>query len=212
MFRTLTISLVLILVTGTGMIQGKVNQQEERSRRQLQVRIYDYAHVSPESLAEAKSVASSIFQKIGVEILWLDHASGGNPDQAIHNGQSSYPQLQLRILNLQMAERLPVNKHMTGLTFQGTGGQVGRVANIFYNRVEELARSKTCSKGAILAHAAAHEIAHLLLGNVDHSPAGLMKAQLGHKELQSAARGHLVFLESEAEQIRKALAEPRVQP
>jgi len=157
-------------------------------------------------------VAGSIFRKIGVEILWLDYSFKGSSGGGIFNTESTYPQLQLRILNQQMAERLPVNKHMTGLTFQGTGGEVGRVANIFYHRVEELARSKTCSKGEILGHAAAHELGHLLLGNVDHSPAGLMKAQLGHKELRSAARGDLVFLGSEAEQIRKALAEPHVEP
>lgn len=157
-------------------------------------------------------MAGSIFRKVGVEILWLDYSFNGNSGEGIFNSESTYSQLQLRILNQQMAERLPVNKHMTGLTFQGTGGQVGRVANIFYHRVEELARSKTCSKGEILGHAAAHELGHLLLGNVDHSPAGLMKARLGHKELQSAARGDLVFTESQGELIRKALAEPPLEP
>jgi hypothetical protein len=212
MFRTLTISLVLLMVTGTSRMEGKAIQENEGSRHQLRVKIYDYAQVPPEILAEAKKVAGSIFRKIGVEILWLDYSFKGSSGGGIFNTESTYPQLQLRILNQRMAERLPVNKHMTGLTLQGTGGQVGRVANIFYHRVEELARSKTCSKGEILAHAVAHEIGHLLLGNVDHSPAGLMKAQLGHKELQSAARGDLVFLESEAEQIRKALAEPLLEP
>ena len=212
MFRTLAISLGLLMVTGTTRIEGKANQEKEESRQQLHVKIYDYAQVPPEILAEAKRVAGSIFRKIGVEILWLDYSFKGSSGGGIFNTESAYPQLQLRILSQQMAERLPVNKHMTGLTLQGTGGEVGRVANIFYHRVEELARSKTCSKGEILGHAAAHELGHLLLGNVDHSPAGLMKAQLGHKELRSGARGDLVFLGSEAEQIRKALAEPHVEP
>jgi hypothetical protein len=45
-----------------------------------------------------------------------------------------------------MAERLSVNKAMTGLTFQGTAGQPGMVTNVFYHHVEDLAKSKTCSK------------------------------------------------------------------
>jgi hypothetical protein len=207
MFRTLAISLGLLMVTGTTRIEGKANQEKEESRQQLRVKIYDYSRVSPELLAEAKRVAGSIFRKIGVEILWLDYSFNGNSGEGI-NTESTYPQLQLRILNQQMAERLPVNKHMTGLTFQGTGGEVGRVANIFYHRVEELARSKTCSKGEILGYAAAHELGHLLLGNLDHSSTGLMKARLGHKELQSAARGDLGFTESQGERIRKVLAAP----
>ena len=207
MSRTLPISLVLLMVTGTSRIEGKANQEKEESRQQLRVKIYDYSRVSPELLAEAKRVAGSIFRKIGVEIFWLDYSFNGNSGEGI-NTESTYPQLQLRILNQQMAERLPVNKHMTGLTFQGTGGEVGRVANIFYHRVEELARSKTCSKGEILGYAAAHELGHLLLGNLDHSSTGLMKARLGHKELQSAARGDLGFTESQGERIRKVLAAP----
>ena len=207
MFRTLTISVVFLMVTGTSRIEGKANQEKEESRQQLRVKIYDYSRVSPELLAEAKRVAGSIFRKIGVEIFWLDYSFNGNSGEGI-NTESTYPQLQLRILNQQMAERLPVNKHMTGLTFQGTGGEVGRVANIFYHRVEELARSKTCSKGEILGYAAAHELGHLLLGNLDHSSTGLMKARLGHKELQSAARGDLGFTESQGERIRKVLAAP----
>jgi len=207
MSRTLPISLVLLMVTGTSRIEGKANQEKEESREQLRVKIYDYSRVSPELLAEAKRVAGSIFRKIGVEILWLGYSFNGNSGEGI-NAESTYPQLQLRILNQQMAERLPVNKHMTGLTFQGTGGEVGRVANIFYHRVEELARSKTCSKGEILGYAAAHELGHLLLGNLDHSSTGLMKARLGHKELQSAARGDLGFTESQGERIRKVLAAP----
>ena len=208
MSRTLPISLVLLMVTGTSRMEGKAIQENEESRQQLRVRIYDYAQVPPEILAEAKRVAGSIFRKIGVEILWLDYSFKGSSGGGIFNTESTYPQLQLRILNQQMAERLPVNKHMTGLTFQGTGGEVGRVANIFYHRVEELARSKTCSKGEILGHAAAHELGHLLLGNLDHSSTGLMKARLGHKELQSAARGDLGFTESQGERIRKVLAAP----
>jgi len=207
MFKSLTISLVLILVTTTNRIEGKANPQEEGSRQQLHVKIYDYAQVSPEILAEAKRVTTSIFQRIGVEILWSDHFLNGKAAQASFSQGSGYPKLQLRILNQQMAERLPVNKTMTGLTFQGTEGQPGRVANLFYHRVEDLAKSKTCSKGEILGHAAAHELGHLLLGNLDHSSTGLMKARLEHKDLQSAAKGDLLFTEGEAALIRRAISD-----
>lgn len=207
MFRTWTISLVLVVVTGTGRIEGIAKSGKEESSLQLHVRIYDYAQVSPEVLAQAKSVASPIFRKIGVEILWLDHSFKVNSAEGIFSPESSYPQLQLSILNRQMAGRLNVNKKMTGLTFQGTGGQLGKVANVFYHRVEELASSKTCSKGEILGHAMAHELGHLLLGNLEHSSTGLMKARLGQKELQSAAKGELLFTAKEAVLIREALAE-----
>ena len=55
MFRTLAISLVLVLVTGAANIEGKANQEQDEPQQQLHVRVYDYAQVSPEVLAEAKS-------------------------------------------------------------------------------------------------------------------------------------------------------------
>jgi hypothetical protein len=203
MFRSFTIGLVSILVTGTGRIEG-----ENESHPQVHVKIYDYVQVSPETLAEAKRVVGSIFRRIGVEISWSDHfpnGSVGNPIEANSNHEPAYTKLQLRILNEEMTEKLPVDKTMTGLTFQGTAEQPGKVANIFYHRVEELAKTKTCSSGEILGHAAAHELGHLLLGNLDHSSSGLMKARMGHKDLQKAARGDLLFTEQEGALIRQAL-------
>ena len=141
-----------------------------------------------------------------MEISWLDHSFNSNSVEDNFNREPVNPKLQLRILNRQMTERLPVNKTMTGLAFQGTAAQPGKVANVFYHRVEDLAKSKTCSKGEILGHAAAHELGHLLLGNLDHPSIGLMKARLGHKDLQSAARGDLLFTEGEAALIRRAIS------
>jgi hypothetical protein len=203
MFRSLTISLVLVLAATNGVIQGRANEHEE-GPQQLYVRIYDYAQVSPEVLAEAKSVAGSIFRKVGVEITWSGH-SFSSVDGNLNREQSG-PKIQLRILNQQMAEKLSANKTMTGLTFQGTTDQPGKVTNVFYHRVEDLAKSKTCSKGEILGHATAHELGHLLLGNLNHSSTGLMKARLGHKELQTAAKGNLLFTEREAALIRRTLS------
>ena len=170
MFRTLTISLVLLLVTGAGNIEGKANQAQEGSQQPLHVRIYDYARVSPEVLAEAESAAGSIFRRIDVEIPWSDHSSSGSSvEQRIADLGPGDPTLQLRILDRRMSESLSVTKTMTGLAFQGTAGQPGKVTNVFYSRMEDLAGSKLCSKGEVLGHAAAHELGHLLLGNLDHS-------------------------------------------
>ncbi len=151
-------------------------------------------------------MTSSIFPKIGVEISWSDHSFSGSSVEGNLNREPGDPKLQLRILNQRMAEKLSVNKAMTGLTFQGTADQPGRVTNVFYHRIEDLAKSKTCSKGEILGHAAAHELGHLLLGNLDHPSIGLMKARLEHKDLQSAARGDLLFTEEEAALIRRAIS------
>jgi len=199
MFRTLMVSIVLVASTAVSRTEGKQSGRE--CQAQFHVRIYNYAQVPPDVLTETKTVAHSIFRKIGVEVFWSDHSFDGNTAVADHPAN-----FQLRILSRTMAERLPVSKTMTGLVFQGLQGQAAAVANVFYHRVEDLAKTGICTKGEILGHAVAHELGHLLLGNIAHSSVGLMKAQLGHKELQSAARGDLVFTVEEAALIQRALA------
>jgi hypothetical protein len=205
MNRSSAISLLLVFAAGPTCLECKADQRESGSRPQFQVRIYNYAQVLPETMLEAKKAASVIFQRAGLEVCWLDHSFDGISGESTLN--SDYPVFQLRVLTRQMTERLPaVSKHMTGLTFQGTSGHPGRVASVFYHRVEELAKAEICSKGQILGYAAAHELGHLLLGNIDHSSTGLMKAKLGHKDLQTAARGDLVFTEEQAVLIRWAVS------
>jgi hypothetical protein len=204
MFRSSTIALVLVFAMYATSIEGKTDR---KSRPQFQVRIYNYAQVLPETMLEAKKAASVIFQRAGLEVCWLDHSFDGISGESTLNSDPTYPVFQLRILTRQMTERLPaVSKHMTGLTFQGASGHPGRVANVFYHRVEELAKAEICSKGQILGYAVAHELGHFLLGNIDHSSTGLMKAKLGHKDLQTAARGDLVFTEEQAVLVRRAVS------
>src|SRR5262245_48620448 len=104
MFRTLVISAALLLAKAVGQTECKPNRQESEPG-QLHDRIYDYAHVPSEVVVEAKRVTSSIFQKIGVEVVWSDQSS--NPGESAAAADSRYPKLQLRILTRKMAEKLP---------------------------------------------------------------------------------------------------------
>jgi hypothetical protein len=45
----------------------------------------------------------------------------------------------------------------------------------------------------VLAHAAAHEIGHLLLGDEAHTPGGLMKALWNHNDFQAMNQNRFHF-------------------
>jgi hypothetical protein len=59
------------------------------------------------------------------------------------------------------------------------------------------------NRWALLGHAMAHEIGHVLLGTTEHSPEGIMKARWGKPDYQRAAMGFLEFSPSQRAAIRK---------
>ena len=128
MFRTLTISLVLVLVTGAA--NSRRESQPRTGRTPATTLCTDLRlrpGLSQKSWPKPKR-PGSIFRRIGVEILWTDHSSGGSALKGnLDRGPQSLLELQLRVLdqkNVGAAGR--ATKTMTGLAFQGTGGSWGR--------------------------------------------------------------------------------------
>jgi hypothetical protein len=115
-----------------------------------------------------------------------------------------------------MSDQLPVAATALGVAI-GTSEHRGRLAYVFYNRVEYIARThlnvshdaerKDLYSIVVLAHAMAHEIGHLLLP-YGHSPTGLMRADWNAKDLDLALDGRLNFTSAQAELIRGQLLAP----
>jgi hypothetical protein len=84
-------------------------------------------------------------------------------------------------------------------------GQAGCVANVFYHRVESLARAGNGAEWQILGYAMAHEMGHLLLRMKanSHSPSGIMRAKWGLQDFKQAALGELLFTRAQATLIRE---------
>ena len=76
-------------------------------------------------------------------------------------------------------------------------------ARIFFHEVKDFARAWDVDIGTLLAHVIAHEIGHLLLPHVPHSPTGLMKAEWDKALVREAAAGSLTFTDA---QIKRLLA------
>jgi hypothetical protein len=128
---------------------------------------------------------------------------------------ASDPGFALVVLPPEVTEQLNVATEALGGA-AGTPQQRGRMAYVFYNRVERIARTYlTPSRGRakrnsdidnviVLAHAMAHEIGHLLLPH-GHSATGLMRADWDGQDLHLAVRGQLRFTAVEAQLIRSRL-------
>ena len=79
----------------------------------------------------------------------------------------------------------------------------GATARIFFNQVEDFARTSPIDVSTLLAYVIAHEIGHLLLPRMPHSATGLMKAEWDKTLVREATAGSLTFTD---EQIKRMLA------
>jgi hypothetical protein len=77
---------------------------------------------------------------------------------------------------------------------------------VYYSRVKLAAVRHAQEPDLVLGHAAAHEVAHLIIPQYGHSSEGLMKAVWDVRDYLMAAQGRLRFSDEQAALIRAALA------
>jgi hypothetical protein len=157
-----------------------------------------------------------IYRDAGVNVIWSNAASStGRPD-TLQSPAASDPGFALVVLPREMSDQLTVATEALGGAAD-TPEQRGRMAYVFYSRVEHIARTYliTSRRRAtddsdnviVLAHAMAHEIGHLLLP-YGHSATGLMRPAWDGGDLRRAVHGRLNFTAQQAELIRAKLMTP----
>jgi len=173
----------------------------------INVCVYNLAQVSPDTLDQAEREASRIFQKAGVEVLWLDYplSETGVEQNSPCGPPFGITDFRLRLLPSSRPEELGVRATSMGLALPCAEGEGGCVVNIFYRRAEELGKQGDLGLPKMLGHAIAHELGHELLGSNAHSPIGLMRENWGPKDLRCAAKGDMLFTHDQAKLVRDNL-------
>jgi len=162
----------------------------------INVSVFNYAELSPNTLQQAEAVAAEILGKAGVEITWTNcdptRRDLGDPAECGQVLGSS--NLGVRIL--------PDFGATPGITKGTMGFAMGDLASISFRRVTHEAREFGVQPCEVLGPAIAHELGHLLLGQPGHSPTGIMRARWRREDYERAPRGAFDFTAEQAEQIR----------
>jgi hypothetical protein len=193
--QTLAMSVFLCLVSAP----GRAEEPVQAATLRIQTRVYNMAKVRPTVLSGALIEASEIFQRIGVEIEWVEGSS--------HQRLGSC-QLYLRII----PRLFPNTRYALGpshLGYAATSEEGGVLATIFFHRVEELAWG---NPSYALGCAIAHELGHLLLGydrrnESPHSASGLMRGPWQRDDLKPKARETMQFTPEDARRLRARVLE-----
>jgi hypothetical protein len=186
-------------------LAGTLNAGAPKPESKIQVFVYNYAGVAPETLARAEREAARIYSHTSIETEWLDCPL--TADQAAQNPACQLPEsstpLVLRVLSRGMSEQLGLSQETFGSALLPEDGGFGTVAQICAPCSEDLAKGNTAMHAAILGHLMAHELGHLLLGAGSHGATGLMHVPWHKKALESVAQGTLVFTPWEGERMRQ---------
>jgi hypothetical protein len=205
----------LVMVVGlTGLARPAAADPIPTLRIVLQVP--GHGNVPLHIVALAKAEVTRIYRDAGVKVVWIDAASSGGWSQPLQSSGTSDPGFALVVLPRELTDQPTISTDALGVAF-GTREHRGRMAYVFYDRVERVARThlNTSHDAArrdlysivVLAHAMAHEIGHLLLP-YGHSAAGLMRADWNSTDLNLALDGRLNFTSVQAELIRGQLLAP----
>ena len=158
------------------------------------VLVHNYAHLPRQILSDAKDRASLIFRKAGVEVEWADCPLNDEDP-------SSYPECPAVVDATQLFLRI-FPKTAAKMEDGGQAFVAARIANIFWNRVEERAQRLNVSAPRVMGHTIAHELGHLLLGSNSHSPVGIMTARWSAQVLTRICQEGLYFNRQQSEVIR----------
>ena len=199
MLRILTLDLCL---KGLAAIVLSASAVHANTLEQQLVLFYNVAQAPPSVIAEAQESAAQVFLQAGIELAWLDcsAALGGQPG-ASRCGEH----MNSRSIIMQVVGSAGAFPGKQSLGYAAVGPEGGIKAVVFYDRVRQFTASgdPRCMLQQILGHAMAHEIGHLLLSLVGHTPSGIMAGTWRTKQLQQAADGELFFTLNEAERMRK---------
>jgi len=161
----------------------------------LRIEVYDYATLELKTLRQFLSSLEEILAGSGLPVrvslcrgslaLSCNAEDGAGLIIRIHPGEAR---------NVKDFRRPPL-----GVSFAGHGG--GAYATVFLQASKEAAAAANVPWVVVLAHAAAHETGHLLLGDQTHTPRGLMKATWNRNDYEDMVQNRLHFTDEQARQL-----------
>ncbi|HET9179101.1 MAG TPA: hypothetical protein VFQ24_12155 [Terriglobia bacterium] len=177
---------------------------EGKDQPVISVWIYDYVRLSQSELDKTESQVGALYAEAGVRIVWRDHFQKRPPVRFQPGSPSA--DFFIRILRVSIVTGRISGADALGQAIipSGTEGPVpDGIANVFYDRVMAVSRTRGPCGGTFLGDAIAHELGHLLLGP-RHSAEGIMKARWASEDLELASQCKLRFSPEQLAALQQA--------
>jgi hypothetical protein len=195
MFRSFTLALVTLFVT-TNFAIGAVTAWTAVS-----VRVYDASGLDERMRQAALDVAATTLAPTSVEVAWrvcsLSNKLATYCDSALAPGE-----LAIRIVRIRAVADRSGGLRL-GDAFIDTHAGRGVLATIYLDRVLRLAEQTGANRIALLGHAIAHELGHLLMASNVHGSNGLMRGFWSLEEVRNDRPTDWTIAPRDAHAIRR---------
>jgi hypothetical protein len=202
-----TLSFFILALSVVGLTAGEAASPQP-SRNHVVVRLYNLSGRPDEAIGRALLTAGSIFQHAGIGSAWREcmvptHSSRSASDPCDEPLNSlNVEEVEVRIIATPEAMR---DGDTLGYSYVDMSLKSGVLSTVFADRIDFMARRTTTDVATLLGRAIAHEVGHLLLGTINHSTRGLMRAQWSDPELRLNLQDDWTFSKREAAAMRSNL-------
>ena len=184
--------------------------------RRVVVRVYETGIGDVALRTAAIRTAASIVEMAGVFVEWYDCTDNGRRPVCQDARRSG--NFIARIMPTLTPGAPPRKLSVEALGAQGDGPPLGfavvdpdthagKMATVFHDQVQAVARRTGVARSELLGRALAHEVGHLLLGVRGHSRSGIMRAVWTDDELTRDRSDDWVFASADRQKLQQVLIE-----
>ena len=170
----------------------------------LMVRVFNYTVLSAPAIEGTIATTTRLLETADLKVHWVRCTSGkASPRQCF--GPSPAGSLDLRLVPPPRdGDSHALSRRMTlGLAAVDEQG-FGFIANVYIPEKSRFAGVTLMPSETLAGLVAAHELAHLMLGNADHTESGLMRAEWSVGELTPGRESSWRFSPIEGARLRQA--------
>jgi hypothetical protein len=186
--------------------------------RRVVVRVYETGTGDLALRTAAIHTASSIVELAGIIVEWYDCTENGRRpvcQDARRSGNfiarimpTLTPGAPLRKPSVEALGTQGDAEPPLGFAVVDPDTQAGKMATVFHDQVDAVARRTGVARSELLGRALAHEVGHLLLGVLGHSRSGIMRAVWTDDELTRDRPEDWVFASADNQRLQQVFIEP----
>jgi len=204
------------ITIGFAMVSLTVTTVSAETRRVV-VRVYETGIGDVALRTAAIRTAASIVEMAGVSVEWYDCTDNGRRpvcQDARRSGNfiarlmpTLTPSAPLRKLSIEALGAQGDAEPPLGFAVVDPDTHAGKMATVFHDQVQAVARRTGVARSELLGRALAHEVGHLLLGVRGHSRSGIMRAVWTDEELTRDRSDDWVFASADRQKLQQVFIE-----
>jgi hypothetical protein len=163
----------------------------------VQVKVYDYADLKPESLHKVVALTQQILA--GADLSVQVQVCRGSLAVSCEGQNGLMRSLTVRLVAGGSKTKDSVLRAPLGQSMADHQG--GTYASIFMERILDAAAEANVPSDTVLAYAITHEVGHLLLGDNAHTPRGVMKGNWDRKDYEAMNQNQFHFIAGQAHEL-----------